>query len=257
MDNTINQQLNSLNNENETGMKDQGFVVIEGIRIYGEAVLPMEEEEVSMIDSKNLFSELHMIRHFSWLNPDYKKTLASRIEAEYPDENGEAVIENILTANRGGGFDGKTIGLQTPVEVMEQAKSVAAERAGTGELFWIRKGNRLVAHFSFALPMATGNNEVVNLEDLEVGYPVETMLRGNSRIDRHEIQVVRGLKPQPTNRIAVALSWSDHESCPKVITAFPGNVAADCPAPQDTLEEREYNRQFWSKRAFIDLRNQG
>lgn len=237
----------------------QGFVEIDGIRVYGSERPTEQAELVATLKKIEVApeSELHLARHFTGLSAEYRESLVGRTFERTNRDTGETetvtineeMIEQAL-ATKGSKFYEDVAGVTNPRELIEFVKEQAIKRANEDSLPVFDGGFCEKMLFSIEMNLNVGQDGVVHVDCID---PLATQLRQQSRGKLGEDDFMVNLADDhpgvPSSKISVVLGVID--GTPHIFTAYPGSLAPDFPRDHQGRDELAYNQHFWKTHAFI------
>jgi len=229
------------------------------IYIFGKSSVPFTESDIDLIVSDPT-TEFHILRHYTNLPDDYKKTLIGQ-KYSYYDPEKQGFVESTISLEdveaglktKGSKFFDNIPGIETPKAVLIQIKNQLKKSLLDSVLIWIDRGKYQTVAFTFNYDAEVGYLGLIHRNELteEERGLIKRVPRGNSGGDAQIfIQILSGITKKPTKSIAVELTRVSGRPYLSV-TAYPGVLTPDFPSPSQSEEEQEYCKEFWDNHVFI------
>lgn len=186
----------------------------------------------------NSTNEFHILRHFEFVEEDYKKTLLDKPYwyYDYPQEKFVAsyiskddiqfALETIGTK-----FYKNIPGIENPKKLLELIKEKFATLASNSEVNWITQNENERFSFTFKYDSPVGNKNVLSINDLPDNNKknVKSVFRSKCEGENNiMVNAVAGIELQPTDIIYVEI-FETKQLPFFVITAFPECLANNIP----------------------------
>ncbi len=221
--------------------------------IFGESYSKMILNELDKLQI-NATTEFHVLRHFSYVDPGYAKTLIGR-EYFYYDHNKGKFVKSIITLDdiqdalntKGTKFFNDVKGIENPKKLLECIKAHLEEKIKQQEVGWIQKKNRRTSMFMIKYDQEVGWDSMVPISSLtkEEQERIKIIPRSEHEGDKSlEINTITGVEKKSTRFISVEIDETD--ALPFYsITAYPSEMGPDFPNLEQDQEEYEYNKKYW------------
>jgi hypothetical protein len=235
-----------------------------GVRRYGRKVGEVAASELSAVEvpSKTL---LHITRHLSTLAPEARARLRGLqvFEGEGAGEVDDEFIDAEL-ASTGSKFHRKIDQPET-ISTFAIEQVLAAVQAGES-VVWVRHPHTKEQEAIFSIEVTPQQKALLGLaRDDRLGtlslIPITPEIADNvhkeqrgtgEERDQIEINVVEGMTVPQTDQLIVSLMRSGTNDPVWLHTTFTGIHAPALPREHEqTLEEFDYNREWWDRHAFI------
>ena len=235
-------------------------VSISNVRIYGTILRHVLIEEIAAI-IPTPSSELHLLRHYTTVPSDYIDSLTGK-RYEYFDTDKKQLIEKVIDEatikaalqTKGSKFYSNLgeFSMSTPRELIAVVLTEAEKQAKSQQFQWIDCGFTISTFLNITFDQPVGTSGLVDLRKINrEAFQITQESRGEGDQDKVVVNIIHGFDPEPTNKVAAQIGYYKERPVPSVMTAFPGNFAPDYPFAGQSIEEYQYNKEFWDSHAFI------
>lgn len=242
------------------------FIEIEGVRIFGKPITLVTIDEIRNL-RQSPETLLRVVRHLRSVSSDARKRLCAlrtlhvgqiiKIDSDLIDAH---------LATKASKFSPC---MNDPWKALAGIIEVIAHSLSQGkELYWQQhsRTKELIAVFHTNVPAICkkyfgiptyeplGMSAVIKITD-EIRSRILSGVRGYAEAkDSAPVQVAQSVAPEPTDALTVFFKKKIGQIVPDLYTVYTGRMSPDLPRPYDqTVEEHQYNSDFWSKHAFIEM----
>lgn len=248
---------------NQEDKTEKFYFELDGIRYYAEQIRPVDQIDIDrlMIPTESL---LHISRHLNSFSEEAKSKLIGQTILE---KDNEIVIDDNLLNNliktAGSKFN---LAITDPEKLAIFCKQKMQEVINSNKApFWYRKKslsewsdfmikvtNEDKKRFGIPINEYFGTESVIKITP-ELSNLVVSGRRGyGQEADSFEVNTIQGIKVPQTDNLIISLKRSDINKPAMLFSAFTGIKTPPLPRLKEQLpEEYQYNKDWWSKYAFI------
>lgn len=236
------------------------FVEIGGLCVYAEQ---LKRPRAALLETLSQIkatpeSEVHLLRHFSSATQEYIASLlgqpitrrvhgSSAIETAVIDQ---AMIDKAL-ATKGSKFGLEVEGFANPRELVAAVREHALSRAADDDLPVFDGGFCEKLYLSIEMGRTLGRDAVIAINQLDqAAMRLRQEPRGKLGSDDFSVNIAPGHPGAETSKLSAIIGII--KGVPHIFSAFPGALAPDFPKDHQGSDEREYNKTFWQRHAFIE-----
>ena len=200
----------------------------------------------------NATNEFHILRHFSYVEPEYSKTLVGK-NYFYYDYTKNQFVKSIISPEDiefalqtiGTKFFENIKGIENPKKLLNLIKEKLKLKIESGSISWIPQEKNRVATFSIQYNEKVGEENLIPISNLS-----EQEKTGIRKMPRSEhpgeksllINTITGVEKQSTNIISVEIVENNE---------FPFYFITAYPSANQNKKEYVDNKNFWDNYVFI------